>query len=342
MLAKSCTNPFWLFKLSRQILAVTVLPGILLLGICDFSFAGCYNAGPVTTTLNILQSLVINRNTQPGTVIYDSHWKNGGDAVIDCDGLYQFVVKYTAGYAAYDAANYIYKTSVNGIGIRAWYSNNSDPSYGYWPLSPSGYYENVDGGYRFTPASNFRVQLIVIGPLTVGASPLTLPSPTAVVTYGGVTTNQVSFNNSLITIYGQTCTVTSPFNQTVNLDAVQTFQFGGVGSSAGSVKPFSVNINCPAGMAVSYELQDSQGTGSLGPGVLANRAGAGMAQGVGVQILKSDGMTPLPLNTETFLGNSTYDNQAMNVSLSARYYKTQSTVVTGDVNAVANVVMYYR
>jgi type 1 fimbria pilin len=73
--------------------------------------------------------------------------------------------------------------------------------------------------------------------------------------------------------------------------------------------------------------------------VIANTAGGGYAQNVGVQVLDSRG-NPIPFGTAISAGTVTAGT--FNVPLDARYYQTGASVTAGQVNATATYTITYQ
>ena len=74
-------------------------------------------------------------------------------------------------------------------------------------------------------------------------------------------------------------------------------------------------------------------------GVIANTAGGGYAQNVGVQVLDGNG-NPVPFDSAISAGPVTAGN--FNVQLNARYYQTGATVTAGQVKATATYTLTYQ
>ncbi|HEX7340584.1 MAG TPA: fimbrial protein [Rhodanobacteraceae bacterium] len=126
----------------------------------------------------------------------------------------------------------------------------------------------------------------------------------------------------------------------VKLPTVATQQFTGPGSTPGKT-PFSVKLNqCPSGIKVSITLSTSSPqTGTVG--VIAPTAGPGFANNVGVQILKSDGTTPVTFNSAFDAGPATTASDYP-IHLYARYYQTDTAVTAGNVKATATYTLTYQ
>ncbi|MFV3412834.1 fimbrial protein [Pseudomonas sp. NY15436] len=312
------------------------------------SFDSGYSLNNATVTLP--STLTARRDMPVGTILFDSGWVNGGSTHIRCNAADTISYGYASAVAPVSGMQAVYETGVPGIGIKAAYSNSYasqpanidsvNPTAGsallVWPRSVSSDVKST--GY--TPAGLYRIQLVVTGPLVSGSRTMILPNPTAQTIYGSLLTNQASFSTPTVIVETLSCTVNTP-TVAVPLKDVLVRQFQGVGSTLGT-KPFTVDVTCPGGVAVAYQLDGTSPSGGGAMGLIQNSSGTGMATGVAVQVLKSDGSTPLPLATQTSLGTSVSENQAMPISLNARYYQTESSVSPGQVSATAYVTMYYQ
>jgi len=145
--------------------------------------------------------------------------------------------------------------------------------------------------------------------------------------------------SATITVHVPTCDIDpGSVSKTVALPSVTTAQFTGPGSTSGNT-PFSLHlINCPSNLGV-YITLDSSSAQPGATGVIAP-AGAGYATGIGVQILKANGTTPVTFGSIFQAGNTsgtTYD-----INLNARYYQTGSSPSGGLVKAVATYTLNYQ
>ncbi len=305
--------------------------------------------GVNVATVNLPATLDVKRDSIPGTIIYDSGWVDGGATQIWCSGSGLATFGYPVAVLPVAGMPHVYQTGIQGVGIKAAYSNSYgsrpanidgvNPAAGSrfmeWPRTSETY-----GSTEYTPAGLYRVQYIVTGPLATGTQTMNLPVPAAQSIYGSLVTNRATFSASTVVIAQVSCALTNS-NIIVDMDAARTTDFPNVGST-GAHTPFSIDLQCPAGVAVSYKLDGTPPAGmSASMGVLANGAAAGMAAGVGVQVLKSDGTTIVPLGTAMSFITTTYENQPIQIPLIARYYRT-AAMNGGQVKAIAELTMSYQ
>lgn len=154
--------------------------------------------------------------------------------------------------------------------------------------------------------------------------------------------------SATITVLVPTCNIDAgSANKTVSLSPVSAQQLTGVGSTA---VPTAFNLkltSCPTGLRVFVTL-DSANPLPGATGVIAPTAGPGYATGVGVQILKADGTTPVTFSStpgsipaaDINTGTTTGTNYLIN--LYARYYQTSASVSAGNVKGVATYTVNYQ
>jgi type 1 fimbria pilin len=124
----------------------------------------------------------------------------------------------------------------------------------------------------------------------------------------------------------------------VTLPTISTSSLAGVGSTTGK-QPFHVQLSCPAGANLSITLATSRPQAGA-TGVIAPTAGSGYAQNVGVQLLKSDGATPVPFGTAISEGTTT--SGTVNLPFYAQYYQTGASATAGNVAATATYTLTYQ
>lgn len=299
--------------------------------------ATCSGQG-VVTTVAMPANLTILRDTPVGTVVYDSGWSGSASANVLCTGSETNNYGYASPMTSAGLAG-VYQTGVPGIGIRVAWSNTlsfkpSDITTAMIMQWPRVSTQMPTGSFRYTPGALYRVQFIVTG--QVGSGTMALPNPTVSSVYGTIVTTSTTFTNTTIQIRQTGCTVLNG-NIVVPLPAVNTREFGGVGSTAGTTA-FRIQLNCDAGVKVAYEIDGT--AAASGAGVLANATGNGQAGGVGVQVLQ--GGAPIALNARSATVATTTSAQAVDIPFTARYYMTSGPMTPGAVSAVATFTMNYQ
>lgn len=136
------------------------------------------------------------------------------------------------------------------------------------------------------------------------------------------------------------CSVSTP-NVNVVLPTVNANSFTGVGNTLGDTS-FTVGLQCDAGAKINATMNFTQDSDTADQSVAAvtGKGGAGIASGVGIQLLY--GSTPLKNNTLTLLKTSSGGLELPAGAFSARYFQTQSTVQPGDANATATMTLTYQ
>lgn len=151
------------------------------------------------------------------------------------------------------------------------------------------------------------------------------------------------------TIASTSCEILGGQNKTVQLPTVSRSGFIGVGTTIGDTA-FDLNIQCNG--AVSITTQTNTGTNmsidfnaeTNNLGLLRNTAPTSPAQGVALQlILNTQGVDRIiSKGSVVDLGvvNSN-QQQLINLPFKVRYYQSQSTVVSGEVQAQATITFDY-
>ncbi|AGI22551.1 fimbrial protein [Pseudomonas sp. MT3] len=124
-----------------------------------------------------------------------------------------------------------------------------------------------------------------------------------------------------------TCTVTSP--STVQLPKVGLSALSRVGSVAGGT-PFNIGLLCNKNLKVGIRMEAAPGVTAVDSqsGILGSQ---GTAQGVGIQLLKSD-FSSMPLDQRVDLGNISANGQ-VSFGYFARYHRTGTTISPGTVQS---------
>ncbi|MDH0336852.1 fimbrial protein [Metapseudomonas otitidis] len=300
--------------------------------------ASCTGSGR-KTPFSLPTTLALQRDAPIGSVLYDTHgWiGGGGEASATCSGPGTIWMDHGyRGAMQPTPLPYVYESGVPGIGIKVAWSNNANRP----PASMSG---GVFMGYPLTetqisattykPAQQWWIQLIKIGPISSG----TFKIAPIQVYYHNLLTNELTFPASQLVFNKQGCRMLNPAI-TVTLPTANLHHFDGYGSSAGE-RPFTIPLECDADIHVSYRVDGLQITDS----VLKNSEGAGMAKGVGVQLLKgAGGGTPLVLGAKAY---HLYTGEVAGLSvipLIARYYQTELTMTPGAVITTATLTMFYE
>ncbi|CAJ0822637.1 fimbrial protein [Ralstonia flaminis] len=131
-------------------------------------------------------------------------------------------------------------------------------------------------------------------------------------------------------IAAPTCTVNNT-SITIPLGNVSGGSFSNVGSRSTASGTQNIALTCTGSPRVRMTLQGTQAAGGPNTAVaLTGAGGAGVAQGIGVEVLY--GGNPLVVNSATPTVVSAAAGATLNVPIAARYYRT-GTVTAGRANA---------
>lgn len=221
----------------------------------------------------------------------------------------------------YKADNYTYETGIPGVGYRI--------------IHPAAYLTSYPNNSEDLGTATFTVtsalQLIKTGPITSGS--VLAAGKLADWRWGSLIPETFMLGNP-ITFTTPSCTIdTSPIN--VILPTVTTSAFTGVGSTLGKT-PFNIQLNCPAGTAVTKITMHTAAADSH-PGVVAP-SGAGYAAGIGVQVLDGNS-NPMVFETQTVV---TPPNATTSIPYFAQYFQTASAVTGGAVKATVTFDIFYQ
>jgi type 1 fimbria pilin len=125
---------------------------------------------------------------------------------------------------------------------------------------------------------------------------------------------------------------------TVILPAVTTSSLATTGATTGKTA-FPINLTCAAGSNASITFSTASNYGSASLGVIKGTAGTNYAANVGVQLLQSNGTTPVPFGTA--ISEGTTPSGTMTLPFYAQYYAT-GTAGAGLVSATATFTVNYQ
>ena len=145
------------------------------------------------------------------------------------------------------------------------------------------------------------------------------------------------------------CTIdTSTLNQTVNLGNVPKSSFNAAGDVAAATHFSIVLNNCPSAVS-SASIKFDGAADAADTSILALNSGQ-TAKGVGVAFYEEDGVTAIPLATQSKgIKLETASKQASGtaansnkMSFIAKYKATQAAVVAGTANATSDFTITYQ
>lgn len=243
--------------------------------------------------------------------------------------------------------NAVFATSLNGIGIMM--GINGGFNAGQWKnFIPAGFTGDGFGGGGGTVAWSWTFQPYIQFVKTasqaesgVFSAQIGYYQPT----YQGNWKTGIKATPIPITVSGSIvnikCAITTP-NLTFPIGDVLASKFGtSIGTvPSGAQNTQSLGLNCDTGANINVTLQGTQNPDVSTTSILAlsNQGNAGVAKGVGVQLLYNG--APLVLNNRIVLKQSTGGQETFPIT--ARYYQTKTSVATGKANASATLDLTYQ
>lgn len=303
--------------------------------------ATCVRSAEAPPTMAPLPAeLVVPRDALVGSVLFDTQrWIQGGKADVTCGGFLQhgdlwLRRGFTSGASVAGHAN-VYPSGVPGIGIRVAWSRNSTTlpaqmSGGEFMNSPRKTDALAWG--RYTPASNWWIQLVKTGPISSG----TYSIPAVEVHYHDERTNSLRFPAISIAFQARSCRLVDGRDRTRMLHKTWLKDFSGIGSTAWPLD-ITINLDCDPGLNIAYRIDGDTHDEST----LKNSTDAEMAKGVGVQLTDTQHV-PLRTGHEYPLGQSGAAGKVMRIPLMARYRQVAEKVTPGPVVAMATLTLFYR
>ena len=282
--------------------------------------------GSVTSSANDPVGAVLSSQTKA------VDWNASADYYMYCASgqaqiLYEVTNTSVSGYS-----DQIFETGIQGIGVRFKFSSaeiNQFTVYGlgnWQQISPMTFY--------FDPGK-YIIEVVKTAAQT-GAGQITSKIHIRQSTDRGNTLGTLDLVAGDVVSSG--CTLMTP-SVTVPLLSHPTNEFKGIGSVT-SNQPVPLLLNCPsAGTLINMTVS---ATAEIANSGVIKLDGSSTANGIGVQLLNTDGATPVPINssTPTQIGVSTIGDN--NISLYARYYQTEATVSSGSADATATLTLNYQ
>ncbi|SDH69537.1 fimbrial protein [Pseudomonas panipatensis] len=337
--------------------SLSIILGLCALALCPSVWAVCSGgSGVKITTIAVPPTLGLKRDMAAGTLLWDSGWVNQGGSsgpVDNCDGnsvstegLQNFFTLVSAG-----GQSNVAKTNIPGVGMRLSWCNSGNAGSAY--CSSGGdrlttgskiIFGSVTGG-NYYPTAMFKMEIVRTSePVNLsGGSQLVLPTLVDV-WYASINVNRLIVSGTS-TIQSQGCQIGAGGNNiVVRMPSVRLSDFAGVGvlTNASKAAPFEINLLCDANIKVSYQV-DAQG-GVTVTNVINNSTGSGRATGVGIQLFQgaASSTTVLPLGSKTLYTTTAGSAQGVSIPLTAKYYKTQTSMTAGLVRASATFTLYYE
>ncbi|HEY4437445.1 MAG TPA: fimbrial protein [Lelliottia sp.] len=285
-----------------------------------------------------LGSMMVQRDAPVGTIIGTVTFTNNNRS-LNCSGPGTMSRYRTFTYlgGGLSPLPNIYRTNLTGVGIQ------TDASEAYF-TNPAQLFQSTNGGAGVLFANHHTIIVnfvktgdIIPGTLVVGE----IANEQFDDGNGGrITTESVTLSG------GNSVTVLacSPITQTLIFPIGDVFAstFGStVGTiPAGAQTTQNLGLNCATGANINVSLSGIQNPDVSDNSVLAltGQGSAGVAQGVGVQLIYNG--SPLRLNNRIVMKQSWGGQETF--PLTARYYQTKTTVTTGSANTSATLNLTYQ
>lgn len=188
---------------------------------------------------------------------------------------------------------------------------------------------------------NLTVKGLTLALMMVGGSAMAMGGSSDATGPDTVSGGSVHFTGSVV---NAACAVAQDsVNKTVDMGQVRLAAFGDTptaGTAANQKTPFSITLtDCDTQVSTEATVTFNGAAAKDNAGVLDNMAGAGGAQGIGVQIYDTDG-TALDLGKASKAATLIDGDNVM--SFSADYITTASTLTAGNVDATATFNVTYQ
>lgn len=308
----------------------TIILWVAVLVFPTATIAGCfYDGGSQWNLVISLGNMTVQRDAPIGTIIATTLVTNS-DKSASC----------TANSARYRTLTYnggmvssvpgVYNTNLPGVGIQLPDTLFSNPA-SIWPGFSSGY----AASHHQVIVNIIKTGDITPGELSIGEIANEKFDGVVAGTY--LTTEIISMGAGN-RVSQLACSIGNA-NIQVPLEDVMADTFTAAGTTA-KPRNFNLDLNCDAGARVNAMLTGVQNSDTSTAGVLqlTGAGSAGVASGVGVQILYNN--APLALNNNMVLKTSAGGQETF--PFTAQYYQTKDSVTAGSANAIATLNLTYQ
>lgn len=293
------------------------------------AYADCYftrhSSAPVNFSLPSTLTIPFNLSTNAviGTPVSASP---SNPPNVTCTSGTNYGVQNLVGGAPTGGSNYIYPTSVPGLGYQLIHANNTSNFMGPYPI-----YTDTGGSSTFSVGST--LQLVQTGPIANGS---VLPAGTlANWQWGSIVPEYFVLTNS-VTFVASACNV-SPTSLSVALPTVSASAFSGKDSTTGTTA-FTIAGNCPSGSTATLAITFAASSG-IPAGYNNVLKSTGTATGLGVELRDGNGNTVVFGNP---MGVGSAPSGVLSIPYTARYHAISGTVTAGSVAATATFTLSYQ
>lgn len=291
----------------------------------DCRFDRFYSSSPVNFSLPSTLTIPFNLSTNAviGTPVSASP---SNPPSVTCTNGTNYGVQNLVGGAPTGGSNYIYPTSVAGLGYQLIHANTPSSFMGPYPI-----YTTTGGNSSFSVGST--LQLVQTGPIANGS---VLPAGTlANWQWGSIVPEYFVLTNS-VTFVASACNVSST-SLSVALPTVSASAFAGKDSTTGAT-PFTIAGDCPSGSTATLAITFTASSG-VPAGYNNVLASTGSATGLGVELRDGNGNTVVFGNA---MGAGPAPSGALSIPYTAQYHAISSTVTAGSVAATATFTLSYQ
>lgn len=284
-----------------------------------------YTPSPVNFTLPSTITIPFNLSTNAviGTPVSAIP---SNPAMATCTNGTSYGVQNLAGGSPTGGSNYIYPTSVAGLGYQLIHANDTSNFMGPYPRYTSAAQDS-------TYSVGTTLQLVQTGPIANGS---VLPAGTlANWQWGSIVPEYFVLTNS-ITFVASACNVSNT-SLSVTLPTVSTSAFSGKDSTAGATA-FTIAATCPSGSTATLAITFAASSG-VPAGYNNVLKSTGSATGLGVELRDGNSNTVVFGNTSVV---GTAPSGALSIPYTARYHAVSSTVTGGSVAAAATFTFTYQ
>lgn len=296
--------------------------------------ATCHVTTPKTTNFSF-GTLIAQRDSPVGTKLGEITWYSGDGRAVDCVDL-PAALKYKNYLGAATGIPHVYSTNRPGVGIMIIDSggNYFENYMTNWTIYVATAGPGLDWGRRFT-VTVVKTGNIVSGIVSGGLMAKAIADMDSE-SNPYLTIMLDNFNVQQVACALETPTMVFPIG---NIPATQFgSSVGFIPAGAQSTQNLGLNCDMFANINVSLSGTQNPDVGLDSVLALSGQGSAGVASGVGVQLLYNG--TPLRINDRLVLKSSSGGRESF--PLTARYYQTRTSVTTGSANTSATLNLTYQ
>lgn len=302
------------------------------------------NGGGTQTQTISMGSVIVQRDAPIGTVIATQTSNAVLEAFRCVGGGYAQLMYSMTYYGGIALGDNIYKTNIDGVGLRIQQAGSVQyPNYLSNPTYAGRITTVVPTGGSLITSQSFVFEFIKTGDIKSDVMNVGAVGTYYMVTDLGATLTITRINMGAGNKVTQVaCSISTP-NIQVPLDDVLASSLTTVNMTA-KPKPFNLGLQCDAGARINAKLLGTKNTDTSAAGVLqlTGAGSAGVAQGVGIQILYNG--TAVAINSSSNLILKTSLGGQELLPFTAQYYQTKAaaSVTTGSANATATLELTYQ